>query len=386
MRAAALALGFIVLCGGPALAQTETRYFTSIDGLMDGNADIILKETRSGRAVTSAVLDVCYPAAPGSSRNERFVVNLAASGQSLTGTTQTLGDKLPVTVKMTRKMVDGRYDFAGQITVGQTTTQVESTDNADMSEAEFKETRGTDSELAAAPQSFTDVSPEAIAVRVRLDSLASFLTALKGQDVEVDYASLVTSCDELRAGEQLLTMSVDPERAGEFLARFRAMPGVTAGGWTTGSFDMERTIRFADAGWREGGKINRDRIAKAVTEALTRPLGAQAAHAAWDGALGRLTVTFKRPSTVLAGLGLTETLSANVIVAPDRPINPDHLLLWLDQFSIATADESAGGRLRLTDSSASDEEGSTVDDNGSVVALANAFKAQRWDAERGAWK
>ena len=24
----------------------ETRYFTSIDGLMDGNADVILKETR----------------------------------------------------------------------------------------------------------------------------------------------------------------------------------------------------------------------------------------------------------------------------------------------------------------------------------------------------
>ncbi len=386
MRAAALALGFIVLCGSPALAQTETRYFTSIDGLMDGNADIILKEVRSGRAVTAAVLDVCYPAAPGSSRNERFVVNLAASGQSLTGTTQTLGDKLPVTVKLTRKVVDGRYDFAGQITVDQTTTQVESTDNADMSEAEFRETRGTDSELAAAPQSFAEVSPEAIAVRVRLDSLASFLAALKGQDIEVDYASLVTSCDELRAGEQLLTMSVDPERAVEFLARFKTMPGVTASGWTSGSFDMERTIRFADTGWREGGRINRDRIAKTVTEALAKPLGAQAADASWDRALGRLTVTFKRPSTVMAGLGLTETLSAHVIVAPDRPTNPDHLLLWLDQFSIATADESAGGRLRLTDSSASDEEGSTVDDNDSVVALANAFKAQRWDAERGAWK
>jgi p-aminobenzoyl-glutamate transporter AbgT len=26
----------------------ETRYFTSIDGLMNGNADIILKETRQG--------------------------------------------------------------------------------------------------------------------------------------------------------------------------------------------------------------------------------------------------------------------------------------------------------------------------------------------------
>ena len=29
---------------------------------MDGNADVILKETRQGKTVTSAVLDVCYPA------------------------------------------------------------------------------------------------------------------------------------------------------------------------------------------------------------------------------------------------------------------------------------------------------------------------------------
>ena len=36
--------------GGP-----ETRYFTSIDGLMDGNADVILKETRQGKTVTAAV-------------------------------------------------------------------------------------------------------------------------------------------------------------------------------------------------------------------------------------------------------------------------------------------------------------------------------------------
>src|SRR3954451_21725015 len=54
----------------------ETRYFTSIDGLMDGNADVILKETRQGKTVTAAVLDVCYPVAKNSDRKDRFVVNL----------------------------------------------------------------------------------------------------------------------------------------------------------------------------------------------------------------------------------------------------------------------------------------------------------------------
>src|SRR4051794_22308522 len=81
----------------------ETRYFTSIDGLMDGNADVVLKETRQGKTVTSAVLDVCYPAEKGSPRKDRFVANLAVNGQIMTGATQSIGDKLPVTIKLVRK-------------------------------------------------------------------------------------------------------------------------------------------------------------------------------------------------------------------------------------------------------------------------------------------
>src|SRR3979490_3275309 len=81
----------------------EVRYFTSIDGLMDGNADLVLKETRQGKTVTAAVLDVCYPAEKGSDRKDRFVANPAASGQTLTGTAQAAGDKKPVTVKLLRK-------------------------------------------------------------------------------------------------------------------------------------------------------------------------------------------------------------------------------------------------------------------------------------------
>ena len=78
MRALLFCLVGLVMgiSSGPALADmklspkaapgaSETRYFTSIDGLMNGNADVILKETRQGKTVTSAVLDVCYPVAEG---------------------------------------------------------------------------------------------------------------------------------------------------------------------------------------------------------------------------------------------------------------------------------------------------------------------------------
>ena len=106
-----LLLGLITVSPSLAFAQmklpsktapgaAETRYFTAIDGLMDGNADVILKETRQGKTVTAAMLDVCYPAAKGSDRKDRFVANLTVNGQNLTGTAQSLGDKLPVTVKL----------------------------------------------------------------------------------------------------------------------------------------------------------------------------------------------------------------------------------------------------------------------------------------------
>jgi methionine synthase I (cobalamin-dependent) len=97
MRALLVCLiGMTAAFSGTAVAQmklstkstpgaNETRYFTSIDGLMQGNADVILKETRQGKTVTAAVLDVCYPAEKGSDRKDRFVANLAVSGQTLTG-------------------------------------------------------------------------------------------------------------------------------------------------------------------------------------------------------------------------------------------------------------------------------------------------------------
>src|SRR6202163_1761227 len=112
----------------------EVRYFTSIDGLMDGNADVVLKETRQGKTVTAAVLDVCYPAEKGSDRKDRFVANLTVSGQNLPGTARTTGDKKPVTVKLLRKPSGDNVEFRGQITIGTNVTEVTSTDNSDLSE------------------------------------------------------------------------------------------------------------------------------------------------------------------------------------------------------------------------------------------------------------
>jgi hypothetical protein len=364
----------------------EVRYFTSIDGLMEGNADVILKETRQGRTVTSAVLDVCYPAERGSDRKDRFVANLEVNGQTLTGTTQSLGDKLPVTVKLIRKPTGDTFEFKGQISVGQTVTEVTSTDNSDISDREFKDNQSTDDGIATAPKDFAEVSPEAVGVRVKLDAAADFLKALKGQQLEVSLDSLVVSCDALRAGEQTINLSVAPDRAAALIAKFRSMPGVVAAGWTSGLVDVERTIRFAASDWRDGDKLNRDKLATAVAGVLAKTLSAKLSASTWDANTGALKLIFKRPSQLFPALELTETIEVPALVAPDKPGGSDRLILWIGNPVLSTADEAAGPKLNLSDLSSGDEEGDQQDDNGSVDALAQAFKGQRWDPDRSTWK
>src|SRR3981081_791314 len=258
-----------------APAANEVRYFTSIDGLMDGNADVVLKETRQGKTITSAVLDVCYPAEKGSDRKDRFVANLAVNGQTMTGTAQSIGDKLPVTVKLVRKPTGDGFEFKGQISVGQTVTEVTSTDNSDLSEKEFLDNQTTDEGITAMPKDFTEVSPESIAVKVKLDAALDLLKSLKGQALEVSLASLAVSCDALRAGEQTINISVDPDRAAALIAKFKSSPGGVAAGWTSGVVEMERSIRFSAADWRDGDRLNKDKLAAAISGVLTKTLGAK---------------------------------------------------------------------------------------------------------------
>jgi len=324
-----LAFAQMKLSPKAAPAANEVRYFTSIDGLMDGNADVVLKETRQGKSVTSAGLDICYPAEKGSDRKDRFVANLSVNGQTLTGTTQSLGDKLPVTVKLLRKPTGDTFEFKGQISVGQTVTEITSTDNSDLSEKEFQDNQTSDDGITAAPKDFTEVSPEAIAVKVKLEAVTDFLKGLKGQDVEVSLSSLAVSCDALRAGEQTININVDPDRAAALIAKFRSLPGVVSAGWTSGIVEMDRSVRFAAADWRDGDKLNKDRLATAIANVLSKTLSAKSSATAWNANTGKLKLTFKRPSQIYPALGLTETIEVSALVAPDRPGASDRLLLWI---------------------------------------------------------
>jgi hypothetical protein len=336
--------------------------------------------------VTAATLDICYPAEKGTDRKDRFVANLAVNGATLAGTAQSQTDKAPVTVKLTRKPTGDTFEFKGQIAIGQTVTEVSSTDNADLSEKEFLDNQATDDNIAVAPKDFSEVSPEAVAVKVKLAASLDFIRSLKGEKLEVALSSLTVGCDALRAGEQVITLSVDPDRAAALIAKAKAAPGVVSAGYTSGIVDMDRTVRFAAADFRDGDKLNRDKLATAVAATLSKTLAAKLSGTKWNDDTGVLKLSFKRPSQVLPALELTETLEVSALVAPDKPGATDKLMLWISSPAITTADESTGAKLNLSEAASSDEEGEPTPDGGAVEALAKDLKGQRWDSDKSSWK
>jgi hypothetical protein len=165
------------------------------------------------------------------------------------------------------------------------------------------------------------------------------------------------------------------------------MPGVVTAGWTSGSVEMDRTIRFAAGEWRDGDRISRAKIASAISGVLAKTLSAKPAGADWNANTGKLRLTFKRPSPVYPPLALTENIAITALVAPDQPGASDRLMLWVSSPVITTSDEGNGPKLNLSEESTGEEEGGEPrDDNGSLEALAREFKAQRWDADRSIWK
>lgn len=399
MRATApfLILLLAGLAGAPASAQTpksakapagvDIRYFTYLSGLMEDRADVVLRETRQGGRLVAAHLDVCFPMPDDPNRTDRFVLALAVEGEKLTGATASQESKLPVSVNLTRKPNGKTFDFTGRITVGNTASAIASTETSDLSEKDFKEQQTAEDTITAAPADFTEVSPEAIAVKVKRDAVADFVKSLRGENMQIALYGLIASCAELRSGEQVLRLTVDPERAATVIEKLRTQPGVVAAGWTEGNMDMERTVRFQAAGWREVGRIHREKLAAAVANALAGSLPAKFVSSNWNSVTGELTIALRRPSAILPQLGLMENIEVILLVSPDKPSASEHLLLWAGSPSIETVDESAGQKLNLVEnSSGNDEESLSFNDEQMLAALAKEFRAQRWDSDKFVWK
>lgn len=369
-----------------APATSDVRYFNSLgDILGDLPVDAFIKETRQGGKVTGALLDVCYSVSTHSDRKDRFILDLKVEGEKLSGSGQSIENKTPVTVSLTRKGSKS-VSFDGKITLGGNLTSVSSPDNSDVDEKEFQQSQLVDDDLAEAPKDFTQVSPQSLAVRVKRENFADLVKSLKGQNVQIALDSIATDCNALRSGHQVLRLFIDPARAPALIASVKTAPGVAAAGWTSGTYDMERAIRFATGDWSPDGKLNRDKLATALTGIAAKTMGAKPASSAWNDTTGELTFTLKRPSQLAPALDLTETLEITALVSPDRPGGSDRLVVWLGIPSSKTTDETAAPQLQFSENAGGEEESTFNDDDGMIKAIATELKGQRWDTDKAAWK
>lgn len=369
--------------GPPA---SEVRYFNTLGDLLgELPVDTFIKETRQGGKVVSALLDVCYSVSTSSDRKDRFTIDLKIDGEKLSGSGQSMENKTPVTVSLIRK--GGKsVSFDGKITLGGHLTSVSSPDNSDVDEKEFQQSQVVDDDLSEAPKDFTQVSPQSVAVRVKRENFAELVKSLKGQNVQIALDSIATDCNALRSGEQVLRFLVDPARAPGLIASLKTASGVVAAGWTSGTYDMERAIRFAAGDWSQAGKLNRDKFTSTLTAIAAKVMGAKPATSTWNDATGELTFTLKRPSQLAPALDLTETLEITALASPDKPGGSDRLIVWLGVPSSKTTDETASPQLQFSESSGGEEESTFNDDDGMIKALATELKGQRWDTDKATWK
>ncbi len=383
---AAASPGFAQTAKGPA-KEPENRYFISLgDILGDLPVDAFIKETRQGGKTIATVLDVCYSVSPDSDRKDRFVIELKADGQKLTGTGESLEDKAPVTVNLTRKPVDRTVTFEGKITVGGKASLVSSIENSESDEDEFRQSQVVDDALTEAPADFTEVSPQSLAVRVKREGFIDLVKSLKTENVQIALDSIATDCTALRTGMQLLRLNVDPARAGKLLTKLKAAPGVIAAGWISGGYDIDRAVRFGAADWRSGEALNRDKLAATIASAAARTMDAKVASSKWNDTTGELIIALKRPNQTVPALDLTDTIEISVLVGMEKPNASDRLIVWVGVPSTTTRDEAAGPHLQFTEAASSEDDSSFVEDDHLIKALAAELKGQRWSSDASAWK
>lgn len=372
----------------PARAGESVRYIALYgDILGDLASDAVVRETRQGGRVTSAVLDICHSVSATSARKDRFVIDLRPEGGKLVGSGQSQEDRQPIAVSLTRTQSGQSFSFEGTIRRGATVYTVSAPDNSDMSEKEFREAQPSDEEIVAEPADFTQVAPTAIAVRVKREALLDFVAGLRGRNLKVGYGSLAADCADLRAGHQVVRIEADAERAPQLVDSFRRAPGVVAAGWIAGTYGIERAVRIPAAPWRTDGKLDRDRLAAALADHVGKALSATLGTATWDAITGDLTLKFKRADQAVPGLGLTELLDVTFLIGPEKPGASDHAVIWIGESAIESADESAGPRLNLTGTDTGNgEEARDIDVEAVLSAVAKGLNGEQWNAESSSWQ
>jgi hypothetical protein len=380
-------------------APPETRRIFSLTNGLMGNlhSDATLTELRKGTKVESAVLDVCHNGVQGSAHKDRFVVTLTPRGNSLVGEGQSQEDKLPVNVILNRKKTADGYSFSGSITRGTTKYEIASDDNKDMSESEFSDSQSSKEQIVENPPNFAgnqgqdipDISPNSISVKVKREALADLANELKKQKVKVYVDSLMTDCDALRSGHQIVNLQVDPNRAIALVDNLKKLPKVLSVGWGASSspYTINDAVRIQGT---EKTLIDRDHIASAIVAAEKKILGGTLESTSWDPQTGELSVKLKHTNQTIPQLSLTDSIQTTWLVSNESPKANYVVILWLGEIAVNINDDGPEPHLELLQPSlrneSADEDDSGVPNSDELIkAVAHELNGLVWDDGAKDW-
>jgi hypothetical protein len=365
-----------------------TRYFTFDSGLMgDLTVDGILAETKQGNRTVSAKLDVCYPRATSTYSQDRFVVDLKVENGRLVGSGTSQVDREQVAVNIVAKQTGNTFSFEGTIKVGPDQTKVSSIENEEQNEEEFLEAQPEAINVVAEPSDFTDVLPNTVGFRVKRGAVPELIKRLKGQDAQVDRASLSEDCVVLRTGEHIVSVQVHPERVATLIEKVRGMPGLLAAGYTTGAYAMDSAVRVAAAQYRKDGKIDYDKLAAAIGASVAKALSATLKSTMWSATTGEFTLELTRADDIVPGADLVEVLRVKGLVGPEKARQSENLIIWIGDTASETADNGAAPRLMFTNSGDASNDGDDSDNKRVDLAarIAELLKGNTWDVDGSAW-
>ena len=391
MRAPALAAAFLLPLTSAALSAPQSgetvRYFMLSGTLVgDVDTDASLMEKRRGTTVTAATLDLCFGSVISPSRKERVVVELTPTAGRLAGTGRTQIGNEPVTVQLTRTQVEDRFNFGGTIRIGQEKPyEVNSTDNNDISADEYKDSQATDEIIFSAPSVFAEPGPGTVGVRVKLESLAGLVKALKGENTRVRVESLQPDCQALRSREMVVQMEVDPLRSAALVDKLKSVPGVIRTGWTSGTYGLDNAVRVPRAEFG-GATIDRDKLTAAVAASAAKSLSATVDATKFDDVTGEVLITLKRPSLAYAAIGLTDRISLTFMVGPEKLGSTEALVVWLGTGTVEPFDEGAEPRLKFVRVPDGSPAADYIDMTPVRDTVRDDLKGKIWDSDATVWK
>jgi len=382
----AIPIAAIVSASAPApAAHAQTTFVTTPYLRFSDNlsTDVILRERRIGTKVESAELDLClgdYTIY----KWDRVVIALKAEGEDFTGSGVSEIEKVPVSFRYSRRLKGKDLNFIGALTVGKETVLFESERVLESTEKQHSESIYTLT-LVENPPDFTNVSPQWLALKVKLGKMPAVLEALRKENVVLDSLNgLVEDCQVLRSRAQFIQFEIQPERAPAAVERLRKTDGVIAAGWGGASW-MSYAVRLPAAAWVTGGKPDRAKLEKELAKSIAAAVQAEVLSYSWDQTKGDLVLKLKRDSIKFRKLGFTEQIEIRVLAEHERLGNSGDIVVWILNPVATLADEGPGPRMKVQPISEIGGEGIYFDQEAIAKQVAADLKGKTWNSETEKW-